>query len=114
MSFQRILSFAALIAATFVFVDSASSQPRAPAKAPAATSAAQPRGMQGMTAQDPEQHRKEMHDRMHGDQAANGKDDAHCMGMMGKGMKMSRDHADHAHPDKTAAAGKSCGMGKMH
>ena len=111
MSFQRILSFAALIAATFVFVDSASSQPRAPAKAPAAASAAQPKGMQGMTAQDREQHRKEMHDRMHGDHAAHGKDDARCMDMMGKGMKMSKDHADH---DKTAAADRSCGMGQMH
>jgi hypothetical protein len=119
MSFQRIVSLAALVAATFVFVDSASSQPRAPAKAPTAASAAQPKGMQGMTAQDREQHRKEMHDRMHGDQSANGKDDAQCMGMMGKRMQMAKghdakDHADHADHDKTAAAKGCGGMGKMH
>jgi len=63
MSLQRTLSFAALIAATFVFVDSASSQPRAPEKAPAA----EHKGMHGMTAKEREQHRKEMHDKMHGD-----------------------------------------------
>lgn len=37
MSYQRILSFAALVAATFVFVDSASSHTPAPDKPVAAS-----------------------------------------------------------------------------
>ena len=57
MSLQRIASIAALLAATFVFVDSAVSQPRAPEKAPAAASVAGPMGMHGMTATEREQHR---------------------------------------------------------
>jgi hypothetical protein len=117
MSLQRTLSLAALAAATFVFVDSASSQPRAAEKAPAAASAAGPKGMHGMTAKEREQHRKEMHAKMHGDKA--GKDDHDCKGMMGKHEKQAKaqdgkDHADHASHDKTAAADKACGMGKKH
>ena len=119
MTLQRTLSFAALIAATFVFIDSASSQPRAPDKAPAAASAAEHKGMHGMTAKDREQHRKEMHDKMHGDKADGGKGDKDCMGMMDKHKKQgsAKDgagHADHAGSVKTAAADKSCDMGKKH
>ena len=121
MSFQRILSVAALLAATFVFVDSASSQPRAPQRAPAAASAAGPMGMHGMTAQEREQHRKEMREQMHGDQAGGGKDDGHCMGMMGKHQQMAQAQGDkdhrHGRQDRMAAAGgmgRGCGMDKMH
>jgi len=117
MSLQRTLSFAALIAATFVFVDSANSQPRAGDHPPAAASAAQ--GMHKMTAKEREQHRKEMHDKMHGDKADGGKDDKDCMGMMDKHKKQGNakdgaGHADHAGSVKTAAADKSCDMGKKH
>ena len=110
MSLQRTLSISALIAATFVFVDAASSQPRAADKPPAAASAAQHKGMHGTTAKEHEQHRKEMHDKMHGDKA--GKDDQ-CAGMMDKHKKgKAPDGAGH---DKTAAADKDCGgMGKKH
>jgi hypothetical protein len=116
MLLQRTASIVALIAATFVFVDSASSQPRAPDKAPAA-SAAEHKGMHGMTAKEREQHRKEMHGKMHGDKA--GKDDHDCKGMMDKHHEQAKAHggADHGDPvrhDKTAAADKGCGMGKKH
>jgi hypothetical protein len=127
MSLQRTASIAALIAATFVFVDSASSQPRAATQAPAAASAAGPMGMHGMTAKEREQHRKEMHDKMHGDKmhadkAGSDKDDDRCMGMMDKHKKVAqaqdgKGRADHARHDKTAAAdgmGRGCGMGKKH
>jgi hypothetical protein len=118
MSLQRIASVAALIAATFVFVDSASSQPRAAPKTPAAASAAGPTGMHGMTPKEREQHRKEMREKMHPDKSADGKDDHGCMSMMDKHDKMARAQggagpADHRH-DKAAAADKSCGMGKKH
>ena len=114
MSLQRTLSISALIAATFVFVDAASSQPRAADKPPAAASAAQPKGMQGMTTKEHEQHRKDMHDKMHGDKAGNGD---HCAGMMDK-HKNGKAHdgtgpANHGH-DTTASADKACGMGKKH
>jgi hypothetical protein len=113
MLLQRTASIVALVAATFVFVDSASSQPRAPDKAPAA-SAAEHKGMHGMTAKERKQHRKEMHDKTHGDKA--GKDDHDCKGMMDKHGKQANAHdgagpADPARHRKTAAADKGCGMG---
>jgi flagellum-specific peptidoglycan hydrolase FlgJ len=118
MSRHHIIPFAALVAVLFVFVDSASSQPRAADKAPAAASATEHKGMHGMTAEERAQHRKEMRDKMHADQA--GKDDHGCMRMMdkhGKQTKAAQDgqgHTDHAGPDKMAAADKDCGMGKKH
>jgi hypothetical protein len=123
MSFDRTLSFAALAAATFVFVASAYAQPRAPdASSPAASSAqAEHKGMHKMTAKEREQRRQEMRDKMHGDKAAAGKDADDCMGMMDKHNKMSKaqeanDH-DHAGQDKTATVGGKgarCGMANKH
>jgi hypothetical protein len=70
-----------------------------------------------MTAEERAQHRKEMADKMHGDQAS--KDDHGCMRMMDKHGKQAnaqggKDHADHAGADKMAASDKECGMGKKH
>jgi len=121
LDLDRTLSFAALIAATFVFVASAYAQQGAGNKPPAAASAAQAehKGMHKMTAKEREQHRKEMHDKMHGDKADGGKDDKDCMGMMDKHKKQGNakdgaGHADHAGSVKTAAADKSCDMGNKH
>jgi hypothetical protein len=105
MTLDRTLSFAALAAAIFVFVASAYAQPRAADKPPAAASAAQAghKGMHKMTAKEREQHRKEMHDKMHGDKSNAGKDANPCMGMMDKHGKMAKDH------DKMAAANGKAG-----
>lgn len=116
MPLQRTTSIVALIAATFVFVDSASSQPRAPDTAPAA-SAAEHKGMHGMSANEREQHRREMHDNMHGDKAGNGDHDR--KGMMGQHHEQAMAHrgarhAGHARHDNTAAAHEGCGMGNPH
>ena len=112
MSRHHIIPFAALVAVLFVFVDSASSQPRAADKPPAAASAAEHKGMHDMTADERAQHRKEMRDKM-----VSGKDHD-CVRMMdkhGKQSKMhSQDQTEHAGPDKMAAADKDCGMGKKH
>ena len=89
MALHRTLSYAALAAATFIFVDSAYTQPRAADKPSATASGAQ----------------AEMHDKMHGDKSTGGKDDKSCMGMMDKHKKMAKDH-DH---DKTAAADDKAG-----
>lgn len=122
MSRHLTLPIAALVAVLYIFIDSASSQPRAADKPPAAAeSSAEHKGMHGMTAKEREQHRKEMHDKMHGSSA---KTDDHCKGMMDKHDKRARahdvkdsgakDHAGHARHDQTAAADKGCGMGKKH
>jgi hypothetical protein len=109
MSLDRILPFAALLAASFVFVDSAYTQPRAADKPAVAASAAQAehKGTHEMTAKEREQHRKEMHDKMHGDKANGGTDDKACMDMMDKHKKMAKDH------DKAAAAADKTGACDM-
>jgi acyl-CoA reductase-like NAD-dependent aldehyde dehydrogenase len=112
MSRHHLIPLAALIAVLFVFVDGARSQPRAADRGQVAASAAEHKGMHGMTAEERAQHRKEMRDKMQA-----GKDHD-CMRMMDKHGKQTKangqDHADHADPDKTAAADKDCGMGKKH
>jgi hypothetical protein len=75
-----------------------------------------------MTAKEREQRRKEMHDKMHGDKAAAGKEADDCMGMMDQHnskMAKAQDANDHdpAGQNKTAAVrGKDarCGMANKH
>lgn len=117
MSRHHLIPAAALVAVLFIFVDSASSQPRAADKGRAAASATEHKGMHGMTSEERAQHRKDMRDKMQANQA--GKDDHGCMRMMDKHGKQAKaqdgqGHSDHAGADKMAAADKDCGMGKKH
>jgi len=108
-SLRTAVALAALLAAC---AGTALAQPRATDKPPSTAAApddADHKGMHKMTAKEREQHRKEMHDKMHADKAQGGKDADNCMGMMDKHKKMAKDHAD----DHTAAADDKarCGMG---